>query len=370
MSRSLAAISLCCALVMGAGTLRAQTVDDALAGCPSAADVGAIDAKLTLGFEHDSTAPTLVCTANNGSANLTEMMRRVYKLLLVIPQVTAFDAALPWTPSTYSNWLYNESGLKGIRFRQGIGNSFCCEPAGVINIVVGLPAPYIDNYAQAKPVWWNPDGGGYGSSLFSIITHETRHIRYGPHTCGSADDTFQELGAWGTQISAALWLANHSNPDFFRPKRPPAGTSGAAYYRDYEREYSEQLREGQICGDTRTIQKEVVTEFYNAILNDYFMTAEPAEVRAILAGSAGPGWTLTGKTFNAYPSQATARGDAVPVCRFYGTPGKGPNSHFYTADQAECAAVKRDPGWTYEGIAFYAVGAGVGYCPYSGYDSQ
>ena len=31
------------------------------------------------------------------------------------------------------------------------------------------------------------------------------------------------------------------------------------------------------------------------------------------------------------------------VCRFFGTPGKGPNSHFYTADAAECAKVKTLP---------------------------
>ena len=31
----------------------------------------------------------------------------------------------------------------------------------------------------------------------------------------------------------------------------------------------------------------------------------------------------------------------------------GPNSHFYTADPAECAKVKTLPAWTFEGIAFY-----------------
>jgi hypothetical protein len=367
------AIGLCLVIAMCAmasAALHAQTVDDALAGCPTAAEVAGINARLTLGFEYDSTAPALVCTAAAGSADLTEMMRRVYKLLLVIPEVTAFDAPLPWTSSTFTNWLYNESGLKGIRFRRGIGNSFCCSPAGVINLVVGLPPPYIDIYSESKPVWWDPDKGGYARELLSIITHEARHINHGPHTCGSRDDTVEELGAWGTQIDVALWLANHSNQNYFRPKNPPPGTSGAAYYRDYERAYAEQLREGQICDDTREIQKKTVTEFYNTNLNHYFMTAEQAEVDAILAGAAGPGWALTGKTFKAYPSVANGRLDAVPVCRFYGTPGKGPNSHFYTADPAECAAVKLDPGWTYEGIAFYAVGAGVGYCPYSSHDNK
>jgi uncharacterized protein (DUF1800 family) len=51
------------------------------------------------------------------------------------------------------------------------------------------------------------------------------------------------------------------------------------------------------------------------------------------------------------------------VCRFYGTPGKGPNSHFYTASAAECAQVKNDPGWTYEGIAFFVNPMGAAGCP-------
>ncbi len=53
----------------------------------------------------------------------------------------------------------------------------------------------------------------------------------------------------------------------------------------------------------------------------------------------------------------------MPVCRFYGTPGKGPNSHFYTADAGECAQVKKDPGWTYEGIAYYIKLPVNGSCP-------
>jgi serine protease len=50
------------------------------------------------------------------------------------------------------------------------------------------------------------------------------------------------------------------------------------------------------------------------------------------------------------------------VCRFYGTPGIGPNSHFYTVDAAECEAVKHDPGWTYEGTAFFIAAPVDGGC--------
>jgi uncharacterized protein (DUF1800 family) len=93
-------------------------------------------------------------------------------------------------------------------------------------------------------------------------------------------------------------------------------------------------------------------EFYNTDLHHYFITAFPEEAAGIDKGTAGPGWTRTGGSFGVFLDAADEPA-LVPVCRFYGTPGKGPNSHFYTADAAECEAVKKDPGWTFEGIAYY-----------------
>jgi hypothetical protein len=87
-----------------------------------------------------------------------------------------------------------------------------------------------------------------------------------------------------------------------------------------------------------------VTEFYNTNLNHFFVTANPQEANAIDGGSAGPGWSRTGLSFKS--------GGRNRVCRFYGTPGVGPNSHFYTADPAECGQVKSDPGWHYESYDF------------------
>ena len=103
-------------------------------------------------------------------------------------------------------------------------------------------------------------------------------------------------------------------------------------------------------------------EFFNTVLGHYFMTADPAEATGIDQGAAGPGWQRTSGVFGIYRNATDAAGLA-PVCRFYGTPGVGPNSHFYTADPAECAQVKTDPGWTYEGIAFYIVPVSSGTCP-------
>lgn len=102
-------------------------------------------------------------------------------------------------------------------------------------------------------------------------------------------------------------------------------------------------------------------EFYNVNLKHYFMTADPAEASSIDKGSAGAGWVRTGAVIRAFAGAGDDTG-LVAVCRFYGTPGKGPNSHFYTADAAECAQVKQDPGWTYEGIVFFIKPAQNGSC--------
>lgn len=94
----------------------------------------------------------------------------------------------------------------------------------------------------------------------------------------------------------------------------------------------------------------LIYEYYNVDLNHYFRTGSRSESLSVLSGGAGAGWRDTKGYFLAWRQASQG---AVPVCRFYGTPGKGPNSHFYTADLGECSQVKNDPGWTYEGIAFY-----------------
>lgn len=97
----------------------------------------------------------------------------------------------------------------------------------------------------------------------------------------------------------------------------------------------------------------IAVEYFNVTLQHYFVSANPAEQRSVESGGAGPGWQRTGHDFRVWVPEVGVPVGARPVCRFYGTPGRGPNSHFHTATPNECAAVKRDPGWTYEGTAFY-----------------
>jgi Repeat of unknown function (DUF5648) len=106
-----------------------------------------------------------------------------------------------------------------------------------------------------------------------------------------------------------------------------------------------------------------VVEFYNTILDHYFITADANEAAAIDNGSAGPGWGRTGNTFKA--------GGNTFVCRFYGSLSPGPNSHFYTADAGECAFLKQlqantpatERRWNFESNDFSTTPAVNGACP-------
>jgi hypothetical protein len=105
-----------------------------------------------------------------------------------------------------------------------------------------------------------------------------------------------------------------------------------------------------------------VVEFHHAALDHYFMTADPVEAAALDAGALGPAWTRTGHAFKAYAA-GTQGGGALDVCRFFGTPGVGPSSHFFTGHAPECAAVRDSPHWIDEGLAFRAIVPVDGLCP-------
>lgn len=127
------------------------------------------------------------------------------------------------------------------------------------------------------------------------------------------------------------------------------------------------IRMGQVTGgrpDVLTLDVHVpfanaagearAVEFWNEHLDHYFMAAGQGEIDGILSGAAGPGWHRTGESFKVWPQMpADTFVAAGPVCRFYGVPAGGPNSHFFTASTQECEIVKSAGGWFYEGIGFY-----------------
>ena len=118
-----------------------------------------------------------------------------------------------------------------------------------------------------------------------------------------------------------------------------------------------------LCGIFTTVNAQAglgtAIEYYNPALRHYFITAYPEEAAALDAGTNVKGWTRTGGQFTVFTEPAEG---LSAVCRFFGTPGKGINSHFYTADAAECAKVKTLPPWTFEAIAFYIPTPTAGQC--------
>lgn len=100
----------------------------------------------------------------------------------------------------------------------------------------------------------------------------------------------------------------------------------------------------------------VAVEFFNAQLGHFFMTASKGEIQALDGGEFGGAWTRTGQQFTV--------GGSSGVCRFYGMPPKGPNSHFFTVSPDECKHVMDAwQAWTFEAHAFGITPAVNGTCP-------
>jgi uncharacterized protein DUF5648 len=71
---------------------------------------------------------------------------------------------------------------------------------------------------------------------------------------------------------------------------------------------------------------------------------------AALDSGAIPGWIRTGRTFRVYPLGAAGKSD---VCRFFSGQSFAPkSSHFYTPYPNECAALRAQGIWQYEGDVF------------------
>ena len=80
-------------------------------------------------------------------------------------------------------------------------------------------------------------------------------------------------------------------------------------------------------------------EYFAPSLGHYFYTSDSAEIAALDNGTI-PGWTRTGESFHVIPAAAQPT-TATSVCRFYGLPQAGLNSHFFTSFQSECDAVQQ-----------------------------
>lgn len=108
-------------------------------------------------------------------------------------------------------------------------------------------------------------------------------------------------------------------------------------------------------------------EYYNSGLDHYFVTALQSEITKLDQG-AFVGWARTGYSFKVIDAAAPTPVGASPVCRYYGNPAFGLDSHFYSASPAECAAVheKFPEQWLLEAnnvFQVYLPNTTTGVCP-------
>lgn len=104
-----------------------------------------------------------------------------------------------------------------------------------------------------------------------------------------------------------------------------------------------------------------VYEYLNENIGHYLLLADPNEIAGVDAGLAGAGWRRTGYIFEAYQYHFALHGSEADVCRFYAL---GPNSHFFTANAAECNTLKNtNSGWNFEKIDFVIDVPQNGSCP-------
>ncbi|MEP7182424.1 MAG: hypothetical protein ABI886_09570 [Betaproteobacteria bacterium] len=85
-------------------------------------------------------------------------------------------------------------------------------------------------------------------------------------------------------------------------------------------------------------------EYYDAAQDHYFITADLNEI-ALLDSGHFPGWVRTGEKFYSYVPFGTPASTLAAVCRFYGRPEAGLDSHFFTDNVDECAYVQQH--WSY-----------------------
>ena len=90
-------------------------------------------------------------------------------------------------------------------------------------------------------------------------------------------------------------------------------------------------------------------EYFHRDYGHYFVTALPKEIAALDAGVFF-GWSRTGLSFDVL---AVDEASSANVCRFWsGQTFVTKSSHFYTPFDWECAIVKRNRDWVYEGLVF------------------
>ena len=177
------------AIAPGSALAASSTIDDLAGSCPSPTEVAALKADFSLSIEAP-VSTRVVCGRSPNFLNRSQV--RIYQSLRAIKAMT-FSRPLPWTSQSLYGWL--SSAITGIRVRNDISLSYCCDPPHVIN----LKADVVDRGDFRN--WTDLQ------LLLNLIVHEARHADGVTHTCnsGADDSNWGEKGSWAVEAWLTRW---------------------------------------------------------------------------------------------------------------------------------------------------------------------
>ena len=198
-----------------------STVDEFFDRCPTAKEIAALLADISITFEVGPTRGTPACKESEGSLDLTPLQKRAYQSIMIMKAIS-FDSPLPWTDKNLYQWFIDT--IDGIRFRTDLTYSFCCEPANVINILVAEKS-----FIFLTDRWIDPAmGGGLMDTMVLVRPRGAPQRGLRAYVQWADDQTIAEMGSWGVQYYLLQWLAQHTDPAFFQaPGGDPDHTAGS-----------------------------------------------------------------------------------------------------------------------------------------------
>jgi hypothetical protein len=102
-------------------------------------------------------------------------------------------------------------------------------------------------------------------------------------------------------------------------------------------------------GASLAVAASTAIEYFHSGYGHYFVTASPQEIGALDSGLTA-GWSRTGESFRVLDLNTAG---SANVCRFWSGQTFVPkSSHFYTPFASECAIVKGNRDWVFEGEVF------------------
>ena len=248
--------------------------------------------------------------------------------------------------------------------------------AATLLLVGFTPAPHAQAVEQARFWFVYPSSGAIGpySDLYELTVRVDIYTLF----ARPLPPTAVRFVGWSVDGARlrATFLADKSNsgsmtPAFFNPyvfslALPPLAPGAYTVELGTADGKVTDTQSLAVVGAPATLP---ATSLSNRRSGKFFLTASSTEVNSLLALTAssdppledgGVRWGIAEQTMNVWSATGDAPPAAKPVCRLYHPQAV---THFYSANAADCALVRKTSPWIDEGIAFKALTPSNGACP-------